>query len=583
MASIGIDLGTTNSLVAVWKDGKAQILKNKLGYELTPSVVSVEEGKVLVGQPAKERLVTHPEQTVSGFKRYMGMKKEFRLGEAVFSPEELSALVIAKLVEDAEAVLGERVEEAIISVPAYFNNDQRFATKTAAKLAGITCNRIVNEPSAAALACRMQDMGEEQTFLVVDFGGGTLDVSVVDCFENIVEIQAIAGDNYLGGRDFDEVIAKKFCEVNGIDFDCMEDMEKGSLLRRAEVCKMELSTAKVAQMHFRHEEKEYSLEVTEDMVIEIAGNLLLRLKKVISKAIKDSGRTPRDITDVLPIGGTCQMPIIRDYLAHLFHKPVDNMVNGDKAVSLGLGTYCGIKMQNKDVQDVLLTDVCPFSLGTEVSNPMMPAKPIMSVLIERNTVLPTSVSQVYNTTSDIPMFDIYQGEGYYAEENVKIGILALDELPAELKGKRKEVELVFAYDINGILEVTAKELSTGKENSITIVSAQNPLTPSQIEEKRNKMKKIGFAEGEENKEVIALASRIYEESVGNVRNQAEYLLRSFLYTLRTNSPIRIKKARERIMPVLRELEEYVNCDVFDISFEEDMEFDNLEEENHEKN
>ena len=578
MASIGIDLGTTNSLVAVWKDGKAQILKNKLGCELTPSVISMEAGKILVGQPSKERLVTHPEQTVAGFKRYMGMKKEFRLGEAVFSPEELSSLVIAKLVEDAEACLGEKVEEAIISVPAYFNNDQRFATKTAARLAGITCNRIVNEPSAAALACRMQDMREEQTFLVVDFGGGTLDVSVVDCFENIVEIQAIAGDNHLGGRDFDEVIAKKFCEENGIEFERLDGMEKGKLLRRAEVCKMELSAAKTAQMHFRYEEEEYSLVIKEDMLIEIAGSLLLRLKKVIGKAIKDSGRTPRDITDVLPIGGTCQMPIIRDYLAHLFHKPVDEMVDGDKAVALGLGTYCGIKMQNRDVKDVLLTDVCPFSLGTEISNPVMPSRPIMSVIIERNTVLPVSVSRVYNTTSDIPMFDIFQGEGYYAEENVKIGFLALDDLPCEIKGKRKEIELIFAYDINGILEVTAKELSTGQESSITIVSAQNPLSPSEIEERRNKMKQIGFAEEEENKEVIALASRIYEESVGNVREQADYLLRNFLYTLRSNSPIRIKKNREQIMPRLRELEAYVNCDVFDVRFEEDMEFEDFEEE-----
>lgn len=576
MAIIGIDLGTTNSLVAVWKDGKTQILKNRLGDEMTPSVISVEDGRILVGKPAKERLVTHPELTVSGFKRYMGMKKEFHLGDMVFSPEELSSLVIAKLVEDAEATLGEKVEEAIISVPAYFNNDQRFATKTAAKLAGITCNRIVNEPSAAALACRMQDMSKEETFLVVDFGGGTLDVSVVDCFENIVEIQSIAGDNHLGGKDFDEVIAKKFCEENGIDFHGLTEVERGTLLRRAEVCKMELSKTTNTRMHFRMGEKEYSLEMTEDMLIEIAGNLLLRLKKVMSKAIKDSGRTPRDITKVLPIGGTCQMPMIRIYLAYLFHKSVDEMPSGDRIVAYGLGTYCGIKMQNKDVKDVLLTDVCPFSLGTEVTNYLEPIRPIMSVMIERNTVLPAKISQVYHTTSDIPMFNIYQGEGYYAEENVKIGFLALDTLPDDIKGMRKHIELIFAYDINGILEVTAKELSTGQESSVTIVSANNPLSADEIEEKRNKMKQIGFVEEEENQEVIALASRIYEESVGSIRDRADYLLQMFLNILQSNSPIRIRKAREQILPILRSMELYVNTDVFDMEFEDD--FEEFEEE-----
>ena len=576
MAIIGIDLGTTNSLVAVWKDGKAQILKNKLGYELTPSVVSVEDGKILVGQVAKERLVSHPEVTISGFKRFMGMKKEVCLGEMVFSPEELSALVIAKLVEDAEASLDETVEEAIISVPAYFNNDQRFATKTAAKLAGITCNRIVNEPSAAALACRMQDMSVEQTFLVVDFGGGTLDVSVVDCFENIVEIQSIAGDNHLGGRDFDETIAKKFCEENGIDFDRLSEMERGSLLRRAEVCKMELSQADTVEMHFRYGEKEYTLELTENMLIEISGSLLLRLKKIMSRAIKDSGRRPVDITEVLPVGGTCQMPMIRNYLAHLFHKQVDELPSGDKIVAYGLGTYCGIKMQNQEVKDVLLTDVCPFSLGTEVTNHLMPARPLMSVIIERNTVLPAKISQVYHTSSEIPMFNIYQGEGYYAEENVKIGFLALDDLPDEVKGIRKSIELVFAYDINGILEVTAKELSSGKESSVAIVSARNPLSSGEIEEKKNKMKKIGFVEEEENKEIIALASRIYEESAGSIRDEAENLLHSFLYILRTNSPIRIKKCREKILPILRDMEQYVNTDVFDMKFAFDA-FDEEEE------
>lgn len=577
MAIIGIDLGTTNSLVAVWKDGKTQILKNKLGDEMTPSVISVEDGKILVGKPAKERLVTHPELTVSGFKRYMGMKKEFRLGDMVFSPEELSSLIIAKLVEDAEASLGEKVEEAIISVPAYFNNDQRFATKTAAKLAGITCNRIVNEPSAAALACRMQDMSVEQTFLVVDFGGGTLDVSVVDCFENIVEIQSIAGDNHLGGRDFDEVIAKKFCEENGIDFSRLTEVERGTLLRRAEVCKMELSKDTSTRMHFRMGEKEYSLKMTEDMLIEIAGNLLLRLKKVMSKAIKDSGRTPKDITKVLPIGGTCQMPMIRIYLAYLFHKSVDEMPSGDRIVAYGLGTYCGIKKQNKDVKDVLLTDVCPFSLGTDVTNYLEPIRPIMSVIIERNTVLPAKISRLYNTTSDIPMFDIYQGEGYYAEENVKIGFLALDDLPDDIKGMRKQIELIFAYDINGILEVTAKEVSTGQESSVTIVSANNPLSPDEIEEKRKKMKQIGFVEEEENQEVIALASRIYEESVGSIRDRADYLLQNFLHVLQSNSPIRIRKAREQILPILRGMELYVNTDVFDVEFEDEG-FEMFEEE-----
>lgn len=575
MAVIGIDLGTTNSLAAVWKDNRVELIKNRLGSELTPSVVSVQDGEVLVGQHAKERLVSSPDMTAGGFKRYMGTNRKINLGNRSFSPEELSSLVIKKLVEDAKNYLGEEIEEAVISVPAYFNNEQRYATKLAARLAGVNCERIINEPSAAALFCRTQDMDREQTILVFDFGGGTLDVSVVDCFENIVEIQSIAGDNHLGGKDFDELMAKKFCEVNDIDYGEMPDEKRQALLRRAELCKMQLSDEESSELHFRYGDKEYQYIFTNEKLVETAGELFLKMKQVIGRALKDSDYMPEDITDILPVGGSCEMPVVREYLSHLFKRPVEKLCDGDKIVATGLGVYCGIKSRNEEIKDVLMTDVCPFSLGTEIRNHENPGNPIMSVIIERNSVLPVKATSVYITKSDAAYFNIYQGESYYVAENVKIGGIGIEEGIKDISSAAAigrvnsglEVALTFAYDINGILDVTARVLSTGQEKSISIVGEKNPLTPEQIEERRRNIKKIGFADDEENKEVLALASRIYSESVGAVRDRAEGLLRYFSEILATNSPIKIKKARELVMPVLWQLNEYADRDVFEMEWE----------------
>lgn len=572
MAIIGIDLGTTNSLAAVWKDNKAVLIKNKFGSELTPSVVSVEDGEIFVGQHAKERLVSHPELTAAGFKRYMGTNKKFELGGDTFSPEELSALVIKKLVADAGNVLGEEIKEAVISVPAYFNNEQRFATKIAARLAGVHCERIINEPSAAALFCRAGNLDMEQTVLVFDLGGGTLDVSVVDCFENIVEIRAIAGDNHLGGRDFDELIAKSFCEENGLDYEKLPDKNRQALLRRAELCKIELSASESSELHFRYEEKEYQSTFTKERLVEICGELFLRMKQVIQKVLKDSGNMPEDITDILPVGGSCEMPVVREYLSYLFKRPVEKLCDGDKLVAAGLGTYCGIKMRSGDISDMLMTDVCPFSLGTEVRNPENPQFPLMSVIIERNTVLPVTATCLYTTRSDSPYFWIYQGESRYVNENVNIGGLGFDEgigdMPVSNDGET-EIALTFSYDINGILDVTARVTATGQEKHVSIVSANNPLTAEEIEKRRAAIGRISFADNEENRAVLALASRIYEESVGAVRERAEELFYYFGSALKTNSPIRIKKAREQCLPVLKMLEEYVNRDVFETDWEEE--------------
>jgi len=565
-------LGTTNSLAAVWKDGKAVLIKNRLGSELTPSVVSVQDGKILVGQHAKERLVSNPELTAAGFKRYMGTNKKFELGGEAFSPEELSSLVIKKLVEDAGHTLGEEIEEAVISVPAYFNNEQRNATKMAARLAGVHCERIINEPSAAALFCRMGKTDTEQTVLVFDLGGGTLDVSIVDCFENIVEIQAIAGDNHLGGRDFDELIAKKFCEENGLGYEGLSDKSRQALLRRAELCKIELSAAESSELHFRYEGKEYEYTFTNERLVEVCGGLFLRMKQIIQRALKDSGNMPEDITDILPVGGSCEMPVVREYLSHLFKRPVEKLFDGNKMVAAGLGVYCGIKMRGEDIKDMLMTDICPFSLGTEVSNPEDPQFPVMSVIIERNTVLPASATCVYTTQADVPYFQIYQGESYYVHENIKIGGVGFEEgiedRAAAFNGSRVKIALTFSYDINGILDVTAKVLATGQEKSVSIVSENNPLTPEEIEMRRSKIGKIGFADDEENREVLALATRIYEESVGEVREKAEEILYDFNSVLKTNSPIKIKKARERCLPILKMLDDYVNRDVFETDWED---------------
>ena len=340
MAVIGIDLGTTNSLGAVYRNGRVELIPNRFGSFLTPSVVSVtEDGDVLVGEIAKERLITHPESTAASFKKDMGLDRKWTLGKKSFLPEELSSFVVRSIVEDAKEYLGEEIEEAVISVPAYFHDRQRVATKRAGALAGICVNRIINEPSAAAMASYF-DTSREQVFLIFDFGGGTLDVSIVDCFDTMVEILSVSGDNRLGGDNFHEVMAENFLKEHQIPERQVSAKEYAVLLRQAEICKRKLSREESANMSAVIGGKTYQSQYTNERLMEESSVILRRIRKVLTHAMKDGGLTLQDVDAVVMVGGSSKMPLIQSYLQHLFRKTPIVTGNCDEMIARGLGLVC---------------------------------------------------------------------------------------------------------------------------------------------------------------------------------------------------------------------------------------------------
>lgn len=334
MAIIGIDLGTTNSLACVCQDGRTVLIPNSLGEKLTPSAVSIDEnGEICVGAVARERLVTHPEASAASFKRYMGTNKVFTLAGHSFTPQELSSFVLRQLKEDAERFLGEEVTEAVISVPAYFNDNQRYATREAGRLAGIQVERLVNEPSAAALAASRSSGEEEGSYLVFDFGGGTLDVSVVDYFANVIEIVAVSGDNRLGGDDFDEAIARSFCAHHQMDYDGLDPQRRAVLLGLSEKCKRELSEQDEAELVWEAEEKRMPLN---NLVLAGLGHGLFdRISQVIETVLRDSARSIEEIDEIVLVGGSSRMPVVSLYLQTLLKRKPDMVASPDEVVAMG--------------------------------------------------------------------------------------------------------------------------------------------------------------------------------------------------------------------------------------------------------
>lgn len=558
MAIIGIDLGTTNSLAAVWKDGKSVLIPNALGELLTPSTVSVDDdGTILVGKVARERLISHPRLSVSSFKRLMGTTRKCTLGRYEFLPEELSSFVLRRLKEDAESFLGETVTEAVISVPAYFNDNQRSATKVAAQLAGLHTERLVNEPSAAALACRIVARESDQSFLVFDLGGGTLDVSVVDCFDNIIEIAAVAGDNHLGGNDFDLAIARSFCQANGMEFDQLSVGRQAVLLKQAEVCKQALSRQSQVAMLLEEETGSQALLLNNHLLVEATASLFQRMQQVVARALADSGRTAVDIDQVLLVGGSCHMPAVRSYVGHIMGKAPDRIASPDTVVAIGVGAYGGIKSRSGDIQDMMMTDVCPFTLGVASYNDAKDNQPHIAAMIERNSVLPVSVEDEFFTLSDNQKkitVAIYQGEEYYAKDNLKLGELTVPVAPAP-KGHEK-VQVRFTYDINGILEVEVSSKSTNQRERAVIVGERLSYSQEEIDARLAQLQtlKIHPKDQEENRLVLAWGERLYTQTLGRRRELVGEYLSYFQQALESHSPAHILRAKNRVEHFLEEIE-----------------------------
>ena len=489
MATVGIDLGTTNSLVSVWQDDKCTLIPNNLGEYLTPSVVGIDEnGEMLVGRTAKERLISHPESTVASFKRFMGTEKTFMLGNRRFTAADLSSMVLRQLKEDAEKYLGESVEEAVISVPAYFNDFQRNATKMAGELAGLTVERLVNEPSAAALAYRFGKTKEDQTFLVFDFGGGTLDISIVDAFDSVIEIVAVAGDNHLGGDDVNRAIAEKFLSVNRIDEGKITNEERASLIRESEKLKRTLTDAPEGEMEVVIGGQIYQMKLDAKGLLEVSAKLLEGIGIPLKRAMNDSGYGWEDIDEIIMIGGSGKMKIVQNYLQFLSGKRPRCEIDPDVAVAVGAECMPGLRNDSSSAGCTSYRYMSVY-IGTEIIHGDTKGPAIMSPIIERNSVLPISRVERYWTVHQFQEYcdiTILQGEHRYADQNLELGRIRVPVPLARREDQREAVDVRFTYDINGILEVDVTVVSTKEHFSKVIVNKDIHLTPEQIEGKKKR-------------------------------------------------------------------------------------------------
>ncbi len=561
MITIGIDLGTTNSLAAYWTEEGPRIIPNALGSSLTPSVVSLDDdGNLLIGQIAKERLVSHPDLTAATFKRYMGTEKKYNLGKHAFSPEELSSFVIRSLKEDAEAFLKDKVGEAVISVPAYFNDAQRKATKRAGELAGLKVERLISEPTAAAVAYGMHQEKSETKFLVFDLGGGTFDVSILELFEGVMEVKSIAGDNFLGGEDFTVLLAASFLERHSIREDKLDNKSRSLLYKQAEMCKLELTQSNGGKMKLQHHGALLEAAFDRPDFEKMANTLMLRLRQPIERALRDADIAPSDLDAVILIGGATRMPVIRSAVSRMFGRLPFTNINPDEAVALGAAIQVALKERNEALEEVVLTDVCPYSLGVNTAQEIGNGKyepGYFLPIIERNTTIPVSRVERLSTISDRQTaihLEVYQGESRRVENNIKLGELNLKVPPG--KAGEQMIDVRYTYDINGILEVETTVVKTGEKSHMVIEKSPGSMTKKEIEARLNQLKdmKIHPRDRMENRLLLARGERIYEESTGELRTYISELLRRFETVLSQQDERKAKKAAEELKNQLDELE-----------------------------
>ena len=522
---VGIDLGTTNSLVAVWEDGKPRLIPNSLGDVLTPSCVSVDEdGSILVGKAARERLQTHPQATAAVFKRFMGSDKAIRVGKRDFRPEELSALVLRALKADAEAALGTEVSEAIITVPAYFSDAQRKATRDAARLAGLKVERLLNEPTAAALAYGIHQREGETKFLVVDLGGGTFDVSVLDLFEGVMEVRATAGDNFLGGEDFVQAIVDAFCREHDISDKLRNEPRFAQLLHaRAEQAKRTLSESPGATLAFDYDGRHYEMALDEARLDTLCAPLLARLRAPVERALRDAAIPLDELDSVVLAGGATRMPIVRKMIARMFGRFPAIDLNPDEVVALGAAVQAGLKMRDQALKEVVMTDVAPYSMGVEVAMQLgdgSRSSGHMDPVIERNTTVPVSKVKTYFPTSPQQTkvdLNIFQGEARLTRDNIYLGTLCISDEGRPLG--QQPIDVRFTYVVNGLLQIDAVAHGSGTSYNLLIESAPGLLDEDEIAASLARLAslKIHPRDRLQYRTLLARAERLYQQLRGDTR------------------------------------------------------------------
>lgn len=574
MTILGVDLGTTNSLAVVYKEGKPVLIPNAYGEYVTPSAVSILDGKIVVGKLAKERLITHPECSASLFKRNMGTDVTYTLDKKEYDSATLSSFVVKQLIEDAQNYLHEEISEVVISVPAYFNARQRQDTKRIGELLNVKVERLINEPSAAAIACHMDD--EYETFVVFDFGGGTLDVSVVDCFENVISINAISGNNHLGGTDFDRAMAEYFCLKNGLNYNVLDLSFQQSILRACEQAKIKLSRQSVVEVSLVHLNKNYNCIFDENVLFNTTHSLLESCKNVIGKAVKDSGFSASELDSLILVGGSSQMPVLQHYLSAALNIPVLKEENMDSLVALGLGKYIGIKQRDENIKDVVVTDICPFSLSTSTYNEQNPDLELSTVLIPKNSVLPTSKKMTLRTVHKGQTkvnISVFQGQAMYAKENLFLG-QAFIHVPRNMRDY-ESFDLIYSYDINSMLYVEAIVHST-KEHYIFRVSKGDVLEKVDASVRLDSIKEVSLALYQNNEvdALLARIERIYQEVDEETQDYLMRLHSEFTKDMETliNNIQKRKRLINQVSQILNQIEESQNVDSLDIfSQEEDEE------------
>ncbi|MCH5339426.1 MAG: molecular chaperone DnaK [Acetatifactor sp.] len=482
---IGIDLGTTNSCLAVMEGGKPTVIANAEGARTTPSVVAfTKNGERLVGEPAKRQAVTNAEKTISSIKRDMGTDRGRTIDDKKYSPQQISAMILQKLKADAESYLGEKVTEAVITVPAYFNDAQRQATKDAGKIAGLDVKRIINEPTAAALAYGL-DNEKEQNIMVYDLGGGTFDVSIIEIGDGVISVLATNGDTHLGGDDFDEKIIQwmlsEFKKAEGVDLSG-DKMAMQRLKEAAEKAKKELSSAMTTNINLpfitatAEGPKHFDMNLTRAQFDELTRDLVDKTAIPVQNAMKDAGLTNADLGQVLLVGGSTRIPAVQDKVRQLTGKEPSKSLNPDECVAIGASIQGGKLAGDTGAGEILLLDVTPLSLSIETQGG------VATRLIERNTTIPTKKSQIFSTAADNQTavdINVVQGERQFARDNKSLGQFRLDGIPPARRGM-PQIEVTFDIDANGIVNVSAKDLGTGKEQHITITAGSN-MSDDEIE------------------------------------------------------------------------------------------------------
>ncbi|WP_116866123.1 molecular chaperone HscC [Pseudomonas syringae] len=550
---VGIDLGTTNSLVAVWRDGSSELVTNALGETLTPSVVGLDDdGQILVGKAARERLQTHPEKTAALFKRYMGSAQEIRLGSATYRPEELSSLVLKSLKADVERAFGEPVTEAVISVPAYFSDAQRKATRIAGELAGLKVEKLINEPTAAALAYGLHQKEGETSFLVFDLGGGTFDISILELFDGVMEVRASAGDNFLGGEDFDQVMVEHFVSLHRDEPDFPStELIAPALRREAERVRRALGQDASADFVLRHADREWRKTITQEQMSDFYAPLLNRLRAPAERALRDARIRVADLDEILLVGGTTRMPLIRKLAASLFGRFPSIALNPDEIVAQGAAVQAALKHRDAALEEIVLTDVCPYTLGietiTQVGNRYESGHYLP--IIERNSVVPVSRVKTVQTVGDDQehvVLRIFQGESRMVKDNIALGELIIP-IPRAKAGE-VALDVRFTYDNNGLLEADVMTQLTGERHKLVIENNPGVMTPDEIQERLQVLEalKVHPREQQANTHLIARLERLYQECLGSDRELIDHWTTQFQHVLETQDERQISEIRKQL-------------------------------------